>query len=165
MPRQIPHFDSLEEESEFWDNVDTTDFIDWNGDVWQAHRDFAGGQTIQSNAALTQASPTPYDQALYQTARTGKTITYSISVPPGLYAVHLKFAELWLKELGKRPMDIEINGRPMRKSWDPGAAAGELNMAADIRQENVTPDKDGRITVRVTAVGANDAIIQAIEVL
>ena len=30
MPRQIPHFDSLEEESEFWDNVDTTDFIDWN---------------------------------------------------------------------------------------------------------------------------------------
>ena len=36
---------------------------------------------------------------------------------------------------------------------------------ADIRQENVTPDKDGRITVRVTAVGANDAIIQAIEVL
>ena len=47
---------------------------------------------------------------MYQTARSGKTFTYAIPVPPGLYTIQLKFAELWLKALGKRPMDITING-------------------------------------------------------
>lgn len=140
------------------------DFTDWSSFIWSADSHFIGGKPIRSTSALTQASPTPYDQAIYQTARTGKALSYSLELPPGLYTVHLKFAELWLSEMGKRPMDIEINGHMMRKGWDPGIAAGELGMAADIRQEHITPDKDGRITIRVTAVGPNDAILQGIEI-
>lgn len=140
------------------------DFVDWNSSVWSADSRFTGGQPIQSDKSLMQASPTPYDQALYQTARAGKSISYAIDLPPGLYSVHLKFAELWLKEPGKRPMDIEVNGRPIRKSWDPATAAGALAQAADIREDNVAPDSNGRITVRVSATGPNDAILQGIEV-
>jgi hypothetical protein len=81
-----------------------------------------------------------------------------------LYTVHLKFAELWLKELGQRPLNIEINGRRVRESWDPASAAGRVGMAADIREEDVAPDKHGHIIINVSATGNNEAILQAIEI-
>ena len=38
-----------------------------------------------------------------------------------------------------------------------------MKMAADLRAEDVAPDKDGHITLRIRAAGANDAILQGIE--
>ena len=119
---------------------------------------------MSSNSKVTQASPTLYDQDLYRTARTGKSFSYEFLLPPGLYTVHLKFAELWLKEKGKRPMNIEINGLRVREKWDPGDAAGEPAMAADFRVEDITPDKDGKIRIAISAAGENDAILQGIEI-
>ncbi len=141
-----------------------TDFIDWNSFIWSRDSNRDSSATLRSTTPVTQASPTPLDQALYQTARSGKNIIYAIEATPGLYSVHLKFAELWLTEIGKRPMDIEINGQVMRQAWDPAAAAGQLAMAADIRAQNITPDKNGLITIRVKAAGENDALLQGIEV-
>ena len=140
------------------------EFIDWNSFIWSADTGFDGGTVLQSEAPVIQASPTLYDQALYQTARSGKTLNYSVPLPPGLYAVHLKFAELWLKENGQRPMRIEVNGRVVRDNWDPAAAAGQTGMAADIRVEDIAPDKQNRVTVCVRAAGVNDAILQGIEI-
>jgi hypothetical protein len=91
-------------------------------------------------------------------------LAYDIPVPPGLYTVHLKFAEQWLQTDGERPMDIEINGRRLWPSWDPAMAAGQIGMAADLRSEDVAPDARGRISIRVQAVGPNDAILQGIEI-
>jgi hypothetical protein len=141
-----------------------SNFIDWNGFVWSADSLFDGGTILRADAPVSQASPTLYDQALYQTARCGKTLSYSVPVSPGVYAVHLKFAELWHTEAGQRPMNIEINGRTAREHWDPAEAAGQVGMAADIRVEDVTPDKNGKITIRVTAVGSNEAVLQGIEI-
>lgn len=140
-----------------------TDVIDWNSFVWKRDGDMSEGQTICSTRPVTQATPTRYDQVLYQTARCGRDIRYALSLPPGLYDVHLKFAELWLPEPGRRPMDIEINGRLTWREWDPAAAAGECGMAFDLRASNVTPDKEGRIVIRILATGENDAILQGIE--
>ena len=61
-------------------------------------------------------------------------------------------------------MDIEVNGRLLWQGWDPATAAGQCGMAIDLRTSNVTPDKAGRITIRVRAAGDNDAILQGIEV-
>ena len=140
------------------------EFIDWNSYVWSSDACFEGGAAIQSDLPVSQASPTLYDQALYQTARSGKAFSYSVPMPPGLYTVHLKFAELWLKESGQRPMRIEVNGRVVRDNWDPAAAAGQSGMAADFRVEDIAPGKDSRITIRVSAVGINDAVLQGIEI-
>ena len=140
------------------------EFVDWNSFVWSADAHFTGGHVIRSNAPVSQASPTLYDQELYQTARSGQSFSYSIHVPPGLYTVHLKFAELWLKEPGQRPMNIDINGRRVRNSWDPASAAGRVGMAADIREEDVAPDEHGHIIINVSATGNNEAILQAIEI-
>ncbi len=141
------------------------EFVDWNSFVWGSDANYPGGQAINSSSGVSQATPTLYDQALYQSARSGRELTYALPLPPGLYDVHLKFAELWLKETGKRPMDIEINGKVIWKSWDPGSAAGQVGMAIDLRAPNITPDKDGVIKIRLRAVGENDAILQGIEVL
>ena len=139
-------------------------WIDWNSFLWSADSCFQGGHTLESAAAVAQASPTLYDQQLYRTARAGKDIQYNVPVTPGLYAVHLKFAELWLKEAGKRPMNIEVNGRLVRERCDPAAAAGQPNMAVDVRVEDVTPDAAGHIAVRISATGSSDAILQGIEI-
>jgi hypothetical protein len=140
------------------------EFVDWNSCVWTADAHFAGGTTIQSAAPVVHASPTLYDQGLYRTARSARTFSYTLAAPPGLYTVHLKFAELWLTKAGERPMDIAINGRWVRKSWDPASAAGRTGMAADLRIDNITVDKDDHIVIGLRATGANDAILQAIEI-
>ncbi|MBX7259281.1 MAG: malectin, partial [Candidatus Hydrogenedentes bacterium] len=140
----------------------TVPFIDWNSYIWSA--DPSESASLHSDAPVAQASPTLYDQTLYQSARTGKTLVYTVPAPPGVYSVHLKFAELWLTETGQRPMSIEVNGFPIRDNWDPAQAAGQIGMAADIRTQAITPDSNGNITIRITATGANDAIIQGIEI-
>ncbi|MDD5706929.1 MAG: malectin domain-containing carbohydrate-binding protein [Kiritimatiellae bacterium] len=138
--------------------------VDWGGYVWEADRDFQEGTTIASDHALTQASPTLYDQVLYRTARMGKEFSYVFTASPGLYTVHLKFAELWLGEAGKRPMNVEVNGRRFLTSWDPATAAERTDMAADVRFEDIVPDGTGQITVRVSGAGANEAILQGLEI-
>jgi len=138
--------------------------IDWNSRVWGRDAGYEGGQVLSSESPVDQASPTLYDQRLYQTARSGRKFAYKIAVPPGLYAVHLKFAELWLPESGRRPMNIEINGRGFWTQWDPAAAAGKLKMAMDLRAEDISPDHNGIITVRISAAGPNDAILQGLEI-
>ncbi len=139
-------------------------YIDWNSFVWDADSNSQDSRFIISDKPVSQASPTLHDQRLYQTACTGKELSYIATVTSGLYTVHLKFAELWLMEPGLRPMNIEVNGRLVWKDWDPAVAAGQIAMAADIRVDDVIPDKDGHISVRVTSTGQNEAILQGIEI-
>lgn len=139
-------------------------FLDWNTNEWFADSHHKGGMALKSDAEIKLATPTIWDQGLYQTACGGKEIIYKISLPDGLYTIQLKFAELWLDKLGARPMDIFINGQVVKRAWDPAEAAGELAMATGIRVENVAPGKDGGISVIIVSAGENNAIIQAIEI-
>jgi hypothetical protein len=141
-----------------------TEFVDWNSYVWTEDAHFSGGTTLKSTSSVVHASPTLYDQELYRTARSAKSFSYTLAASPGLYTVHLKFAELWLTKPGERPMDITINGRLVRKSWDPMSAAGRIGMSIDLRIDKITPDKDGHIVIGLESTGANDAILQAIEI-
>ena len=61
-------------------------------------------------------------------------------------------------------MNIEINGRRLWTNWDPLTAAGQAGMAANIRAEDITPDRDGFIQLRISSAGPNDAILQGIEI-
>lgn len=144
----------------------TEPFIDWAGAIWDADKvdESAPDKFIQSSNPVQHASPTLYDQSLYQTARTGRKIELSLKAAPGLYTVHLKFAEMWLKEKGQRPMNIEINGQCFWKNWDPSAEAEMVNMAMDLRAEAITPDSKGQIKVTISACGENDAILQGLEI-
>jgi len=138
-------------------------FIDWNTDEWLADG-AVSGITLSKSATVKLATPTIWDQALYRTARQGREIVYSIPLPPGHYCVQMKFAELQLSAPGERPMDIFINGLAVKTGWDPAAAAGEIGMATGIRVEDIAPDCNGFLTIRLVAAGANDAMLQALEI-
>jgi hypothetical protein len=122
--------------------------------------------SAQGDPPIMEVTPTLYDQALYQTARTGKSFRYVVPLPPGLYSVHLKFAELWMRdgEVGRRPMNIEVNERRVWQNWDPATAAGRVNQAADVRVEDVVPDSRGHVVIQLSAAGESEAILQAIEI-
>lgn len=139
-------------------------FIDWNSFAWAGDQYYAGGTAIHSFLPVLQASPTLYDQPLYQTARCGHAFAYRIPVTPGLYTVHLKFAELWLAEDQCRAMGVEINSRVVLSNFDPATVAGQRGMSADMRFEMITPDADGFITVSISAKGEHEAILQALEI-
>ena len=141
-----------------------TDYVDWNGFVYDADAHYQGGDAIKAAGWVEHATPTLYDQGIYHTARSGRSFSYRVSLPDGLYSIHLKFAELWLKELGQRPMDIEINGKLVRKGFDPATQAGKVGMSADVRFDDIIPDSRGLVTIKLMAVGANDAILQGIEI-
>ena len=138
-------------------------FVDWAGDVWQADVHFDGGANIKADGEVVQATPTIYDQGLYLSGRAGNHIKYCIPVSSGIYSVHLKFAEVWFSTKGDRPMNIFINGRLMKKKWDPAQYAERLRMAADLRFEGISP-VDGKINIAIDAVSDNPAVIQGIEV-
>lgn len=137
-------------------------FVDWMGNIWQADSQYDNSCLQEKQTSVIQASPTLYDQGLYQTAKTGREIRYQIPVRDGLYSVHLKFAELWLPENEPRPVEIAVNGKVVRRGWDARKAAGYRNMAADLRFDDISP-VNGSITVTVRAKGEHPAILQAIE--
>ena len=121
--------------------------------------------STQGDPAIVEVTPTLYDQALYQCARVGKSFRYTVPAPPGLYSVHLKFAELWRREKdGGRDMKIEVNGRTIRDHWDPASVAGQIQAAMDVRAEDVVPDRKGNIVIRLSASGENEALLQGIEI-
>ena len=154
-------------ENKAWVRIDVgaeNQHIDWSGNVWASDHGHDGGRVLSSTAPVDQATPTLSDQRIYQTARSGRELTYRVAVPDGLYAVRLKFAELWRSEPGQRPMDIHINGRLFWSKWDPREAAGKEGMAIDLRADDITPGRDGLIAIRITAAAEADAILQGLEI-
>jgi len=142
------------------------DYIDSNGMPWSKDQSLGGGKALKLDQPkkVARATPNMFDQDLYRTASSSNALTYRFALPSGHYTVHLKFAELWQKQPGKRPMNIDINGRRVWENWDPATAAEKIDTAFDLRVENITPDKSGKITIHVAATGASDAILQAIEI-
>ncbi|MBO7393726.1 MAG: hypothetical protein J6U98_05950, partial [Abditibacteriota bacterium] len=106
---------------------------------------------------IEQATPTHLDQDIYRSAAVGKVLEYKIPLASGLYDVCLKFAETSEKTLGKRPMDIYVNGKLTYGDMDPASRAGKTNTAADVRIEDVSPDGHGFINIKIKAKGAKDA--------
>ncbi|SJZ37218.1 Putative Ig domain-containing protein, partial [Desulfococcus multivorans DSM 2059] len=82
----------------------TTSGIAWSADGYYA------GSTRTYSAAKAIAGTT--DDVLYQTERYGRTMSYSLPVAPGTYAVDLHFAELYFTTAGSRVFDVDVeNGQ------------------------------------------------------
>ena len=113
-------------------------WIDWNGFPWSADACFQGGRPLESAVAVAQASPTLCDQQLTARPEPAKVRVQGAGNPRPLHG-HLKFAELWLQS--GQAADERRSQWPARvEPWDPAAAAGQPNMAADLRVEDVSPD-------------------------
>jgi len=104
------------------------------------------------------------DPALYRYGMHAKEIVAIFTVAPGAYGVRLKFAETREAPAHRRAFDIALNGERMVTALDVAATAGGMRRAADLVFRNVRA-RSGTIEIRLTGVGAGEAMIQAAEVV
>lgn len=151
-------------------NAGGPDYKDPDGNLWKADYGFvAGGGTFDTTQAIAGTNAAP----LYQDLRWGTPVQYQFgTVPPGNYAVRLKFAELYYNASGQRLFDVTLNGQTSQTGLDVAAQAGGGNAAFD-RVYPVTVAADGKLAVllspsagRPTLAGIADSpIVNALEVL
>jgi hypothetical protein len=138
-------------------NAGSGTYTDPSGNVWAADSNTTG-YTFSTGAAIGATATA----TLYQTERWDtSTVRYSFSVPNATYAVKLKFAEIYFTTCGHRIFNIAINGATVDTNFDPCAAGGGPNKAAD-RTYNVTVS-GGQIAISLTPVVDNPTI-SAIEI-
>ena len=106
------------------------------------------GKRVRINTSAANAAP----EAVYQSERYSQDFAYRFGVPKnGRYLVRLHFAELFDSEPGQRVENISINGKAVLPDFDILKAAGAMNKALVKEFNDVAPDKDGNIVVRIAA--------------
>jgi hypothetical protein len=142
-------------------------FIDSGGRVWLGDRYFQGG------TAVTRPDRRIFrtlDPELYRNAREGD-FSYDVPLKPGLYEVHLHFAEIVYGEGavessadGVRRFDIAINGRQYAHGFDIVRDAGAPNTADEVVITDVGPTRDGLLHLAFSSF-VGKALLSGLEVL
>ena len=138
------------------------------GEPWLADRAYTAAnqagyiQQPKKTASTRSAIGGTLDDPLYQDARISP-MTYRITgLPPAVYKLELKFAEIQNKSPGQRQFDVIVNGSPYLIAFDIVALAGRDN-ALD-RTTLVSP-VDGEITVQLAKrQSQGEPILNAIRV-
>lgn len=136
----------------------TAAYIDSAGRAWQADRYFAGGATFRRPAIQIART---HDPDLFQNGREGQFV-YNIPLHPGLYELHLYFAETGVASDTLRSVNIAINGQPA-STFDVASDAGGINTATEKFLKDVAPASDGFLHLMFQGSGPN--FLNAIEIL
>jgi len=144
------------------------DYIDHAGKTWTADRYYTGGTPVHS--------PVPHiwrtqDAVIYRTSRQGE-FQYQIPLKPGIYELHLHFAEtLYGPEgqegggEGSRVMQVRANGQPLLSDFDVVADADGSETADTKVFTDISPAQDGKVHLEFASVHGGRAMVSAIEVL
>lgn len=136
----------------------TATYIDTAGRAWLPDRYFAGGTTFHRPATQIQRTPDP---DLFQNGREGQFV-YTIPLDPGIYELHLYFAETGVTADALRSVSIAINGQPA-VGVDVASDAGGINTATAKILKDISPAKDGFLHLAFQA--AEPGFLNAIEIL
>lgn len=138
-------------------NCGGASFTDPNGHLWQAD---TGHDTSQTTASIAGADI----QAVYQKeAFSPSGLSYTLAVPVGTFTVKLRFAEIYLTEIGQRVMDIKINNATVLSNFDILNSGVGVNTALDKTFTNVS--SNGSITIQVNPANAGSvAKLSGIEI-
>jgi hypothetical protein len=140
-------------------------YTDRFGRIWQSDRYFQGGAIFDSTGHSILAARDP---RLFRSRREG-AFTYDIPLPPGVYELHLYFAETLYGENNmagggetSRIFTVFANGAAILSDFD---VIGEVGAStADIRAfKDIRPAADGKLHLRFEPQ-TNPAIVSAIEI-
>jgi len=137
----------------------TATYIDTAGRAWLADRYFTGGTTFHRPDKEVQRTPDP---DLFQNGREGQ-FSYAIPLNPGIYELHLYFAETLVTADTPRNVEIAINGKPAT-SVDVASDAGGLNTATAKVFKDISPAGDGFLHLTTQPTGPR-TFLNAIEIL
>lgn len=143
-------------------------FTDQLGRTWQPDRFYTGGwETSATPGHLIEGTR---DSALYQKYREGD-FQYDIPVKPGVYELHLHFAETMYGEHNpggggetSRLFQVDANGKRILDYFDVISDAHGASVADERVFKDISPASDGQIHLQFTH-RVRDAFVNAIEVL
>lgn len=134
------------------------EYVDRAGQVWQSDRFFHGGTTFHRGPIPIRRTQDP---EIYQTGREGN-FTYDVPLSPGVYELHLYFAETGRVGEALRGINLAINGTPL-STLDVASDAGEINTATMKIYKDISPAKDGFL--HVTFQSSDPSFLNALEIL
>lgn len=134
------------------------DYVDKAGRVWQSDRFFTGGNTFhRGNIPIRRTQ----DPEIFQIGREGQ-FTYDVPLRPGVYELHLYFAETGRVGEALRGIGVVINGTPL-STLDVASDAGEINTATMKIYKDISPAEDG--ILHLTFQGSDPSFLNALEIL
>ena len=146
----------------------TRSYVDRSGKLWSSDSHFTGGRPLQS---LAQHIWRTQDPTLYRNSRQGD-FSYSIPLSPGIYELHLHFAETFYGPEdpggggeGSRVMTITANGKPLLTDFDviadsAGARTADVKVFTDVSAAD-----DGLLHLSFSSVKGGRGMLSAIELL
>ena len=149
-------------------SVDTSVLINAGGAAtsnWMGDSGYSGGWTATvGNSIDTHLVTNPAPQAVYQSQRTGSTLTYIVGnlKANASYSVRLHFVESWFSSGKQRLFNVAINNLAVLSNFDIYASAGGQNIAIAKTFSSIA-DSHGKITIQLNAT-LNNASVAGIEI-
>ena len=134
------------------------DYVDSLGRTWLSDRYFSGGTAFHRPASRIQRTRDP---ELFQNGREGQFV-YDIPLHPGVWELHLYFAETAVVQEALRGVSIAINGRPV-SDVDVVSDAGGANIATSKVFIDLSPAKDGFLHLMFQGTGPS--FLNALEIV
>jgi hypothetical protein len=138
-------------------------FLDATGNTWLDDRYFTGGEVFRRTDNQIRRT---FDQSLYQTGRQGN-FSYAIPLRPGVYELHLHFAEVFYGEATGadtlRLFDVSINGAQTMSRFDIAKDAGGVCIADEKIFKDISPANDGFLRLDFLPI-RGQALLNGIEV-
>jgi hypothetical protein len=141
--------------------------VDPAGNIWSGDRFFRGGFVFAMPNHIILGTPDP---ELFRHRREGD-FSYDIPLKPGVYELHLYFAETQFGENNpagggesSRVFPISINGKIVLWTFDPLSDAGGSNTADEKVFKDVSPAKDNMLHVQFGPTN-NVPFLNALEIV
>jgi hypothetical protein len=146
----------------------TGSYLDRSGRSWGPDRFFSGG-AVMSRAA--ERISRTLDPDIYRHSRIGE-FRYDIPLKPGVYELHLHFAETGLADFisaessgeGQRVFRVFANGKPLLDAFDVVADAAGPNISDERVFRDITPGQDGLLHLTFGTMRGSP-MVSAIELL
>jgi Malectin domain len=135
-------------------------YTDTNGQIWQADYGYNTGIASTNGNTTTGTS----DPMLYRSNRYNPNATpmiYKFTVPNGAYRVNLLFAENYIRTVGGRIFNVQMNGTLVLRNFDIFATVGPDTAVVESFNATVT---SGQIAIQFDKLVENPKI-NAIEIL
>lgn len=146
----------------------TRKYVDHAGKLWSPDSYFSGGTAVASSIQQIWRTQDPI---VYRSSRQGD-FTYNIPLKPGIYELHLHFAETYYGPEnaggggeGSRIMTVRANGETLLNDFDVLADSGGDRTAEVKVFPDISPAADGQLHLSFSAVKGGSGMLSAIEIL
>jgi hypothetical protein len=146
----------------------TRKYVDHAGRLWGPDSCFSGGTAVASSVQHIWRTQDPI---VYRSSRQGD-FTYNIPLKPGIYELHLHFAETYYGPEnpggggeGSRIMTVRANGETLLQDFDVLADSGGDRTAEVKVFTGISPVADGQLHLSFSAAKGGSGMLSAIEIL